>query len=96
MDEEIRVLGIDLASLRWSDNGTAMLTFINGNERRWQDITYGVISWPSSPLSAEAMAEVLDSFALQNKVQAMSLDGPQGWRDPKALDRPARADGAST
>ena len=88
MRKPISVLGVDLASVRWSDNGTALLTFTTGNETRWRNVSYSVISWPSRPLSAQAMAEVIDSFALQNEVKAVSLDGPQGWRDPEARDRP--------
>ena len=88
MSDTITVLGIDLASRNWQDNGTALLSFTTGAKAGWQSVRYGVIPWPSRALSPQAMAEVIDSFSLQNQVQGVSLDGPQGWREPEADDRP--------
>jgi hypothetical protein len=88
MSETISTLGVDLACRSWQDTGTALLSFAPGDRPAWHAVRSGVIPWPAKPVSAEAMAEVIDSFALQHKVEAVSLDGPQGWREPDADDRP--------
>jgi predicted kinase len=94
-----KVLGVDLASGRWRDNGTALLSF--GADGRWETIEPGVVRWPSGGRpNAEAIAEGLDAFCLAHAVSAMSLDGPQGWRDPglpsgwgRAAERASRTPG---
>lgn len=88
MNDAVSVLGVDLASRRWQDTGTALLSFNDGENPQWRAAATGVIDWPAGAVSAEAMAESLDSFAIERKVQALSLDGPQGWRDPEAEERP--------
>jgi len=77
------VLGVDLASSSWSKNGNALLGFDTGT-RQWINAQTGVLNWPRKTISSDLMAETLNSFALERKVAAMSLDGPQGWRDPAA------------
>jgi predicted kinase len=94
-----KVLGVDLASGRWRDNGSALLSF--GEDGRWETIQTGVVRWPSDGHpDAEAIAERLDAFCLTHEVSAMSLDGPQGWRDPalphgwgRAAERASRTPG---
>jgi hypothetical protein len=83
-----RVLGIDLASGVWSDNGSALLSFCPGQPPEWREVRYGVIRWPDRPLSAEAMASAIDAFVRQEGIHAVGLDGPQGWREPDVSGRP--------
>ena len=79
----VAVLGVDLASGRWRDNGTALLTFERGGG--WAAVDVGVIGWPSHgrPTAGE-LAERIDRFCRDHRVAAVSIDGPQGWRDPTA------------
>ena len=78
------VLGVDLASKRWRDIGAALLTF-TPEERSWKKIVPSVIPWPNEKaLTPTALAEAIDNFAQANRVMAVSIDGPQGWRDPAA------------
>jgi hypothetical protein len=88
VSDVLSVLGVDLASRRWDNTGTALLTFTAGDEARWEAVEYDVIDWPAASLSPEAMADVIATFAIENGVQAVSLDGPQGWREPEAGHRP--------
>lgn len=76
-----RVLGIDLASAAWVSNGSAMLEFdSNGQFTR---LVAGAVPWPTTQLTSEALASAIDEFARREDVCAVSLDGPQGWRDPQ-------------
>ena len=81
---ELTVLGIDLACKSWKDNGSATLTFSSGAGGPWTGCQTGVIPWPAGDLCPAAMAEVIDDYAAGNDIAAVSLDGPQGWRDPQA------------
>jgi hypothetical protein len=45
------------------------------------------ITWPKEVLSASLMAEVIDRFVVEHGIHAVSLDGPQGWREPNAVPR---------
>src|SRR5712671_1494812 len=76
-----KVLGIDVASSVWSANGSATIDFDDA-ERVFTHVNAGAISWPSSPLTPSALAIAIDEFAKREGVCAVSLDGPQGWRDP--------------
>lgn len=76
-----RVLGIDLASASWADNGSALLE-LDADKTRFVSVTPGAIAWPSSPLTASALADAIDAFARSRGVSAVALDGPAGWRDP--------------
>lgn len=78
-----RVLGVDLASGKWSDNGSALLEF-DGD--RFTGFTAPAIVWPSRALDPGAIAVAIDAFARAEGVCAVSLDGPQGWRDPGSPD----------
>ena len=73
------VLGIDLASAKWSSVGSATIEF---DEEAFTRVVPGAIAWPTVPLTAEALADAIDAFARREGVCAISLDGPQGWRDP--------------
>jgi hypothetical protein len=75
-----QVLGVDLASARWADNGTCLLSF---DGQRFYNVTCDAIAWPPASLSAEALADAIDQRARSSRVVAVSLDGPQGWRDPR-------------
>ena len=82
---ETAVLGVDLASARWADVGTALV---------WCDagaadggviarVATGVIDWPAhAPVSAEALADAIHACAVREGVAAVALDGPHAWRDP--------------
>ena len=94
----LRVLGVDLASASWRDNGTALLSF---TADRLHSVNVGVIPWPASGRpDATRLAAAIDLYCRENGVGAVSLDGPQGWRDPakapgwgRASDRAARTPG---
>ncbi len=96
----LRVLGIDLASSSWASNGSALLTF---DRDRWRDARAPAIRCSARrALAPESLAEAIDAFALEEGLAAVSIDGPQGWRDPsappeqgagRAADRAARTQG---
>ena len=72
------VLGVDLGA-SWQTTGSAVLWF---DDVGWISYVAGPIAWPNSPCGAEAIADAIADFALKNNIYAVSLDGPQGWRDP--------------
>jgi hypothetical protein len=80
-----RVLGIDLA-MTWPKMGSAMLSF-SLQPTEWVAASTAVVTWPNSPATASVAADVIDEFARRSDIAAVSLDGPQGWRDPAAVDR---------
>ncbi len=85
--DEIKVLGVDLAVRSWADNGSVLLVF-GGDPPAWRSCAFGVIGpVGDEALTADSMARAIDAYALAHDVRAVSLDGPQGWRSPDALDR---------
>jgi len=76
-----KVLGIDLASSKWSSVGSATIEF-DSRSQRFARVRAGAISWPALPLTPVALADAIDAFARREHVCAIGLDGPQGWRDP--------------
>src|SRR4051812_19242635 len=75
-----KALGIDVASSTWASNGSALITFDSESVRA---IKTPAIEWPiATRLTPAALADAIDTFALAKSVVAISLDGPQGWRDP--------------
>lgn len=83
-DDDIRVLGVDLASKRWRDVGTAVLTLSSSGESI-AAVAPAAIAWPSLvPMTPATLAGAIDDFARANRIAAVSFDGPQGWRDPAA------------
>lgn len=80
-----KVLGIDLASSKWSSVGSATVEF---DERagRFTRVVAGAIPWPATALTPEVLADAIDGFARRGGVSAVALDGPQGWRDPETPD----------
>ncbi len=78
-----RVLGIDLASRDWLDNGSAVIEF-DDTKKVFTRVNGGAISWPRTPLTPAVLAEVIDEYSRREGICAVSLDGPQGWRHPEA------------
>ena len=77
------VLGVDLASTRWIDVGTALLNISPAAERC--GVLAHPIQWPDHvALTEVSLAEAIDRFARANGVAIVSIDGPQAWRDPAA------------
>jgi hypothetical protein len=87
---EINVLGIDLGPSSWRTNGSAKLSFLPRGPGLWTDIRMGVLRWPAAhSITPAAMASAIDDHCTRNAIAAVSIDGPQGWRDPfAAADRP--------
>src|SRR6267143_1413808 len=75
------VLGIDLASSKWSSFGSAMIEF-DDEANTFTRVVAGSIAWPTVPLTPGALADAIDAFARRKGVCVVALDGPQGWRDP--------------
>jgi hypothetical protein len=78
---ERSVLGVDLASSAWSNNGSARLSFDLGG-RAWTGLRVPALAWPGARLTAAAMARTIDEHATGTGIAAVALDGPQGWRAP--------------
>jgi hypothetical protein len=87
------VLGIDLASARWAFNGSALLHF-HEEAHGFTRVVPGAIVWPDAeapltPLTPQALADVIHAFAVREHVRAVALDGPHAWRNPRtAADVP--------
>jgi hypothetical protein len=75
--KKIHALGIDLASRKWSDNGSALLSF-DADVPAWTALRVPAIGWPTGALTPTAMAKAIDAFALSNGIASIALDGPQG------------------
>jgi len=78
VEELGKALGIDLAC-NWQSIGSALLEF---RADQWVACNAGAVAWPSLACTPEAVAAAIDAFAIEHGVGAVSLDGPQGWRDP--------------
>lgn len=79
------VLGVDLASARWADVGTALVwcDVGAGDGGAIVRVATGVIEWPApEPVSADALADAIHDCAVREGVAAVALDGPHAWRDP--------------
>jgi hypothetical protein len=74
------VLGIDLASKRWDDVGVALVE--GAPDGSFASVEVRLLSPGPVPLTAAALAAGIDRLAREHDVAAVSLDGPQGWRDP--------------
>src|SRR5262245_23400426 len=78
----VSVLGVDLASGCWVDNGTSQITFDSARSI-FTEIIAPAIEWPdNTTLNPSRLAEALDDYVRSNGIRAVGLDGPQGWRDP--------------
>jgi len=78
-----KVLGVDLGS-HWKSIGTAILAF---DAAGWIACKPEAIAFPKTACSPASIADQILSFALQSQICAISLDGPQGWRDPATQGR---------
>ena len=77
------VLGVDLASARWAFNGSALVQFDPATDALTR-VVPGAITWPGTdtPLTAQALSDVIHTFAAREDVRAVALDGPHAWRNP--------------
>lgn len=87
MADDLKVGGIDLGSRSWASNGSAVLSFRRHPTPTWVTCRPNAVVWPNEALSAGAMADAIDHWALESGLHAVSIDGPQGWRDPHAAPR---------
>ena len=78
------VLGIDLACRDWNDIGSALIVF---DRQRFTAAVPEAITWPTADLTPSAAAAAIDAFARTHDIVAVSIDGPQGWRDPVASSK---------
>ncbi len=76
-----KVLGIDLASSKWSAVGSATIEFDDA-ANAFTRVVAGAMRWPEGALTPDALVDAIDAFARRKGVCAVALDGPQGWRDP--------------
>ncbi len=83
----LKVLGVDLACKSWGDNGTCLLSF-ETETQSWDTVILNCVRWPQHELTAQNMAKALHQFIRQEHLAGISLDGPQGWREPNAPARP--------
>ncbi len=81
-----KALGVDLG-MSWESTGTALLAFEETHSRQWRSCSTKVIDWPAEPLSPKRLSLALDEFVRHEGIHAVSIDGPQGWRDPNAEKR---------
>lgn len=80
--ELVSVLGVDLASGCWVDNGTSQITFDSAGSI-FTELIVPAIAWPdNSELTPSRLAKAIDDYVRANDIRAVGLDGPQGWRDP--------------
>jgi hypothetical protein len=81
----INVLGVDLAVAQWSSNGSAVISFDRNADpaiSRWLDVVPGAVTWPTVALTPVSMVDSICHFVTEQRIAAVSMDGPQGWRDP--------------
>ena len=81
----VKVLGIDIASAEWSSNGSAVITF-DAPSRTFRSVQPAAIEWPTADLTAQNLANAINSYAREHAICAVALDGPQGWRDPSTAE----------
>jgi hypothetical protein len=74
-----KVLGIDTALVGWEAVGSGVIEFDASSFTR---LLSPAVAWPRQPLSARALAVEIDRFARAEQIAAVSIDGPQGWRNP--------------
>lgn len=69
MSSDRSVLGIDLASRSWRDNGSAIIRFTTCEHAAWNSVDCGCIQWPTSNLSASAVAQTIELENDENEGQ---------------------------
>ena len=72
-------LGIDLASRRWADIGSAMVA-LQPNGRLAS--TVPAMAWPSGQPEAKELARLIDTYCRDHGVHMVGLDGPHAWKNP--------------
>jgi len=72
-------LGIDLASRRWADIGSAMVV-LQPNGRLVS--TVPAMAWPSGQPEAKELARLIDTYCRDHGVCMVGLDGPHAWKNP--------------
>ena len=82
--DRVSVLGIDLACRSWADIGSALIAF---DQQRFTKAVPDAITWPAEDLTPSAVARAIDQFARTHDIAAVSVDGPQGWRDAAASSK---------
>lgn len=79
----ISSLGIDVASKDWRSIGSAVVTC---DDSSWSSVVPGVLAG-SGVLTPSTLADQIDVVARKHGVAIVSLDGPQGWREPNPPPR---------
>lgn len=82
MAQTVTAVGIDLASASWSAVGSALVQ-ADTRTGTFTRVVPGIAVWPSSMLTPRALADVIHALAVAHGAQAVALDGPHAWRDPR-------------
>ena len=81
-------LGVDLACRSWKDVGFGQVTFDVQPHPVWTGAVTDCVRRPDeAAITAVALANLIDRYAVEHGVDAVALDGPQGWRQPGAPPR---------
>jgi hypothetical protein len=75
-------LGIDLASRRWADVGSAVVV-LQPDGRLTSNTP--AIAWPSGNLEAKELACQIDTYCRDQGIRAVGLDGPHAWKNPLSI-----------
>jgi hypothetical protein len=81
MSDIRRVGGVDLG-MAWGTTGSAVLEFDAKPPSKWVSCRPGAAAWPRVAATAPVMADAIDAWAREIGLHAVSIDGPQAWRDP--------------
>ena len=73
------ILSIDLASRRYRDFGISML---REGSQRVEILQPGDLNLGGKPDVAN-LVEAIEAFCIQEHIQVLLLDGPQGWKAPR-------------
>jgi hypothetical protein len=76
--------GVDLGA-SWKTTGSAELAFTTGEAGRFVSCRPDAVAWPQRPITAAEMAAAIDTWAHGSGLRAVSIDGPQAWKDPREV-----------